>query len=412
VEYYNTVKQDTPTAIKFCQRAISLASETRNTKRHCQATIGLAWSEWYNGNWCAAQKHGCEAQRLAHISGDLFLEAAGLHFEGLCWDALGNYKTSVLLFGQARDLLALCGMSGRDLDHIIMASQAQIYRSKSEYTEAYNMHMQILQEAPMDHNPRAHAFHLLNLAETCLLIGASKDDVQQKIEKAKELFQATKQITQVTMCDTILAKLYLRERDIFKAKTLFETCLTLSSKHPQIKSFCLEHLANMRLWGVPNGITPWTTVFLVHSLKCKEKLGIYKALQFLGDVFLAQDEETAISLYKVALAGFTQMDVHCSRAECMLHLGDISQSHGDWPKAVEYWDRAKPLFEWSSQAKQVEQIDERLARAGKDVLEQHRKNLAHLKMLNAPNDIVKEGEDDLSHIEELEDGLNAVKLPE
>jgi hypothetical protein len=51
----------------------------------------------------------------------------------------------------------------------------------------------------------------------------------------------------------------------------------------------------------------------------KEKLGILKALQFLGDVFLAQGEEyTALNLFTVALEGFTAMDVHRSRAECML----------------------------------------------------------------------------------------------
>jgi hypothetical protein len=69
----------------------------------------------------------------------------------------------------------------------------------------------------------------------------------------------------------------------------------------------------------------WTTVFLVHSLRQKEKVGIHKALQFLGDVFLALgNEHTAIILFTIALDGFTQIDVHRSRAECMLQLGDIS----------------------------------------------------------------------------------------
>jgi hypothetical protein len=127
-------------------------------------------------------------------------------------------------------------------------------------------------------------------------------------------------------------------------------------------------------------------VYFVHSLKFKEKLGIHKALQFLGDIFIAQNkEDTAISLYTVALEGFTQMDIHRSRAECMLRLGDISNGHGDLPKAVEHWEMARPLFKRSSQAKQVQHIDERLASVGEDVLEQHKKNLAHLVNLNAPS---------------------------
>jgi hypothetical protein len=56
-----------------------------------------------------------------------------------------------------------------------------------------------------------------------------------------------------------------------------------------------------------------------------EKLRIYKTLKFLIDLFLYQnDKHTATNLFRVALEGFIQMDVHHSRAECMLRLGDIS----------------------------------------------------------------------------------------
>jgi hypothetical protein len=144
----------------------------------------------------------------------------------------------------------------------------------------------------------------------------------------------------------------------------------------------------------------WTTVFLVHSVKQKEKLGIHKALQFLGDTFLAQNEEhTAISLFTVALDGFTQMDVHCSRAECMLRLGDISKGEGNLLKAVELWETARPLFEQSLQAKRVENIDQRLAGVSEDVLEQHRKNLACLAELNAPSGTV----DEINNLSDIED---------
>jgi hypothetical protein len=79
--------------------------------------------------------------------------------------------------------------------------------------------------------------------------------------------------------------------------------------------------------------------------------------------------------------GFTYMDVHQSRAECMLKLGDISNSHGDPLKAVELWSTAGPLFERSSQTQQVQCIEERLASVGSDVLEHHRK-IAPLVELN------------------------------
>jgi hypothetical protein len=196
----------------------------------------------------------------------------------------------------------------------------------------------------------------------------------------------------------ILADLHLREGEISTSKTLFKTCLR-ACNDSRIKSYCLEQLGNTGRWGASGQMSSWTTVYLAHSFKFKEKLGIHKALQFLGDIFLAQaDEDIAVSLFIVALDGFTYMDVHRSRAECMLQLGDISKEHDGPCKAVEFWDAARPLFEKSSQVKGVELIDERLASVGKDLLEQHRMNLAHLVEINAPTRILEGAEDDLSDI--------------
>jgi hypothetical protein len=142
----------------------------------------------------------------------------------------------------------------------------------------------------------------------------------------------------------------------------------------------------MNRWhNAPNWQPNWPTVFLAHSLKSKQKLGIYQALQFIGDVALVQnDENTAVSLFKTALEGFTYMDIHRSRAECMLRLGDICKQHSDLIKATEHWTAARPLFERSSQGKQVENIDKRLASIGRDILKQHRNNLAWLAIADVP----------------------------
>jgi hypothetical protein len=194
-----------------------------------------------------------------------------------------------------------------------------------------------------------------------------------------------------------LADLYLREGDISIAKELFKTCFRTCTRS-EIKSYCLEQLGNTGRWGPSGQMFSWTIVYLAHSLKFKEKLGVYKALQFLGDRFLAQaDDAMAVSLLSVALEGFTYMDVHHSRAECMLRLGDISKAYGNLLKAVELWDVARPLFERSSQTKQIEASDERIASIGKDVLKQHRMNLARLVEINVPTAIVvEEAEEDLS----------------
>ncbi|KAJ7874606.1 hypothetical protein B0H13DRAFT_2551486 [Mycena leptocephala] len=384
---YCRQKFDTSTAKIFCETSISLALSTQNTKMQSHAMTSLAWINWSHGDYFTAQLHANKAQRLARISADLYREAQAL-------------RISITLCSGARDLLALCGMSSGELDHKIMTSQGEIHKLKSEYVAAHSIHSRILQETSVGQNFHDYGLALLNVAEIDVSIGAPKEDVQSVYKKAREIFSTRNLVKEVVMCDAVLADLHLREGDLLEAKTLFESCLKLYFTRPDIMSYCYERLGDASRWGASNGMFGWTTVFLVHSVRQKEKLGIYKALQFMGDAFFAQDDKhTAITLFAVALDGFTQMDVHRSRAECMLRLGDISKGQGDLLNAVEHWETARPLFEQSSQAKQVENIDQRLAGVSEDVLEQHRKNLAHLAELNAPSGTV----DEISNLSDIED---------
>jgi tetratricopeptide (TPR) repeat protein len=358
------------------------------------------------GDYLPARLHACEAQRLAGISANLYNEAEALYIEAMAWTNLGNPKQSLSLCTRARDLLVLCGMSGGSTDCTIMSQQAGIHLMKSEYHEAHNIRTQVLQECALHWDSYRYGWASLNLAETGMYINAPKHVVQQDIERAKKIFLPLEQIRELTLCDIIIADLYLREGDILAAEALFKQCLR-TCHHAEIKSFCLERLGNASRWGAIGPMSSWATVYLAQSIKFKQKLGINKALQFLGDIFLAQaDEDTAVSLFIIALEGFTYMDVHCSRAECMLRLGDIAKDRNDLHKAVEFWDAARPLFEQSSQAKQVELIDERLTSVGKDLLEQHKMNLAHLAEINAPTGMVDEAEGDLSDNEDLQEDLD------
>jgi hypothetical protein len=201
-----------------------------------------------------------------------------------------------------------------------------------------------------------------------------------------------------------LGGLQLRDKNLSAAHLLFEKCLRLDH-NAELKSLCLEGLGNVSQWGADYSMFQWTTIFLVYSIKHKQHLQVHKAIQFCGDAFLLeQDEDTAITLFTVALEGFTYMDVHCSRAECMLRLGDISNSHGDQLKAVELWTTARPLFERSSQTKQVQWVDERLGCIGNEVLKHHRENMAHLVEFNVPpgNRLIEDEEP----VELIDDSLN------
>jgi tetratricopeptide (TPR) repeat protein len=366
------MKHDIPTAKKLCETAISLAHSTGNTRRHSHGLNTFAWIKFHLGDYSAAQSHAYESQRLARISADNYGEASALSIEAICYGTIGNYKQSISLSNRARDLLGLCGMSGGTLEHHLMNTQAEIHNLKSEYVDARNIYSKTLQQTSGEKASYIYSAALRNVAEIDVSTGAPKEDVQKNCDTARELFRGAGYVREVTTCDMILADLYLREQNLQAAKTLFEQCPKLSLRNSQIMTYCLERLGDASRWGTHDLGSSWTTVFLVHSLRQKEKLGIHKALQFLGDMFLAQDDEhTAISLFTVALEGFTCMDVHRSRAECMLRLGDISKRHGDLLKAVELWETARPLFERSSQAKQIQHIDQRLACVNEDMLGQN-----------------------------------------
>ncbi|KAJ6563268.1 hypothetical protein DFH09DRAFT_1278943 [Mycena vulgaris] len=368
---------------KYYQTGLSLAISTGNTKRQCQSSGGLAYLQWQMGDPAAGQMYASEAQRLAKISGDLYIEADALQIEAHCWHALGNYKCAASLCNRARDLLAHCGMSA--------GTQAEIYKLKSEYVEARDIHRQILHGAPVEPGAYLHAFTLLNIAEVEVFLNVSMEDVERKINTAKSIFNSLGYVVYAMACDAVMGALHLRERNQPSAKQLFHKCLSLFwGNRAEMVNFCLERLGDGSLWDSTDWPSSWTVVYLVHASKSQQKLDVHKALQFLGDIFCTEgDQDTAVSLLTVALEGFTQMDIHHSRAECMLQLGYISRENGDVLKATEYWRSARSLFERSSQVKKVALIDEEFLSIAGDVLEEHTRSLTLLSEIHTPNAALK-----------------------
>ncbi|KAJ7620734.1 hypothetical protein DFH06DRAFT_64116 [Mycena polygramma] len=402
---YGSQKSDHSTALNFGKSALSLATSTGNTKGQGQALYIMAWINWFLGYYSVAQAYAKESQDISRISGHFYGEAQGLDIEAICWYSLGDYSQSLLLCNQARDLLVACGMSHSQMNYKIMNTQAEVHRLKSEYTEAQHIRNQVFQETIIQH-PLSHGYASLNIAEIQVSIGVPKDAVQHNIDSARKLFSTMGFERWEVACDAVLADLALRDGNLLAANSVLSQCLNWSwGKSAELTSYCLERLGDVSRWEPSTETSNWA-VLLAHSLKRKENLLIHKALLFLGQIFHRQaDEDTAMSLFNVALEGFTYMDVHRSQAECMLHLGDIYKGRGDLLKAVELWDTARPLFQRSSQSKQVKKIDERLASIGNDLLEQHRKSLALLAELDVPSGSIEEAEDELSDTEDMPEEL-------
>jgi tetratricopeptide (TPR) repeat protein len=379
--HLNNYQRDASGAMKFLEKALALAKSYGDVNTECSVLVTIAQMELNAGHYMIAQSYACKGQHLANLPGDLYLGARALWIFGMCSGYFGNFPASTVHFQRAREFLGICGMSGSDLDYRITTSQAAVHLQKCEFAEARSIYTQIVKNTSIDHHFEGHAYALLNIAIIDVMIGATEQEVHQNLQTARLVFEKNKLPTEIICCDMILADFQFRERNNLAASTLFQKCLHLSwGKHNETVSYCLERLANVNRW---NGREihqkyKWPVVYLAFAQKSKEKLALQKALLFLGDVCVSdQNEDTAHTLFTVALEGFTNMDVHCGRAQCMQSLGDLANKRGDFAKASELWKAARPLFERSLQAKDVAQIDARLANA-------YQKALSYLTTLHTP----------------------------
>ncbi|KAJ7018861.1 hypothetical protein C8F04DRAFT_1015870 [Mycena alexandri] len=181
--YYQYHDDDRATALQFYGDALSLAISSGNTKRHADALDSRANIEWQNGDYIAGQKYAFESQRLATTLVDMFREARGLRSQAICWNTLGNYKEGISACARARELLALSGLGGSEINCAIMNCQGEVHRAKTEYQEARDINDQILQMVSLEQEPYDHAVALFNVTEVYIRMGASRGQVERSIER-------------------------------------------------------------------------------------------------------------------------------------------------------------------------------------------------------------------------------------
>ncbi|KAJ7741658.1 hypothetical protein B0H16DRAFT_1564798 [Mycena metata] len=360
--YYLEHKNDMPTATDLCESGLALAISAGNVRRQCDALDRFSWIQWYKGNHHAARQYAFEAQRLARTSGAAAQEAQALRMEAMCLTVLGDYQQALVLCARAQGLVPLCGIVGGDLDHCIRSSEAEIHKFKSEYIQAQTIQKQILEDASLQREPYMHTIALLNMTEINLFI-TSPDVVRKNLKVARALITTTSALRLMNWCDVIEADLLLSEGVTVAAKSIFIKCFLESlGTESELSLWCLERLGNVNRWAFDHSGTPiWPVLLLTYAVKYRDRLRINQALQFLGDVFLSyNDASTALTLFTVALEEFTYMDVHRSRGECMVRLGDIEKARGNSLKARTLWEPARALFEHSSQLKQIQEVEGRL----------------------------------------------------
>jgi hypothetical protein len=163
---------------------------------------------------------------------------------------------------------------------------------------------------------------------------------------------------------------------------------SLQGNDGELVPLCLVRLADSaRPLHGDEEVARWAVVFFAFAMHpmSRNMLVIHQALRSLGDVLARQGmEDAALNIFVIALEGFTRMDVHQSRAECMQTMGDIYIRRGELFKACTFWMDARPLFERSLQTKGVVEIDRRLI----EVEQYHEAGVSEqLSKLNVPTEL-------------------------
>ncbi|KAJ7486552.1 hypothetical protein FB451DRAFT_1534404, partial [Mycena latifolia] len=390
--YYFLAEGRLSMALKYLRKALHSAKSHADLRQQSFVLIYLGQVQWAIGDHLVAQRHAQASHQLAEESGDLHSQATALSLSASCYTAIGDFRNSILLFERAMKLMELCGTTTGVTYVTVWQSLADTRSQKSEYAEAHNIHIQIAQDT-VTQDPWNYAWALLNIAQLDIMMGACEQDVLHNLDKAKALFDAHGHVhynvaSAKIYCDIEIGKLHLREGETPTAKEILQNCINSTWGHDaQGVLSCMKSLANITHWPESEfgWASNWAVVYLGYAKKLEENVALHEALQFLGDVFQAEgDTATSTALYTVALAGFTRMDIHRSRAECMLRLGDLTKGQGNVSKAIELWKTSRPLFERSSQGKQVTQINKRLTSITNGMLEGTTDSLMHLGQLNAP----------------------------
>ncbi|KAJ7199198.1 hypothetical protein GGX14DRAFT_468258 [Mycena pura] len=352
--YYLYQMNDVKKAVEYYETALSSSRSIGDINRQCTTLLQMAFLKMQTGNYMEARAYSEEIQHLAKLSGNLFLEARALQTRSTAVTALGKYKEGLDLLCAAKELLRLCGLSQGSTFQGFMHNEATCHQAKTEYAEALGIHQEMARKLSPAQDPQLHAYALLNIAQIEVTIGTPECEVRQKLAKVAMVFGAINYPIGIVCCDTVEAGLELRSGNFVEARKLFQKCLNRTwGQYSEVVTYCLES------WSSTGAV-----VLLAHALKTSDRPAIHKALRYIGDIFLKQgDEETCRSLVTAALIGFTEMDIHQSRAECMLRLGNILTRKGDVEQAVHLWRKAQPLFSRSLQVEQVAYIDALIASA-------------------------------------------------
>ncbi|KAJ7210156.1 hypothetical protein GGX14DRAFT_626548 [Mycena pura] len=341
--YYLHSQNNHETALQYHEKALAMAETLPHPTTVLWAAFSAISRLLYNkGNFADGRAHAQKAQQIVTILGDELGQAEVFRQEAICCMGLGFFDEAAHLCRRVRDFTCMWGLQGSNADIHNQFLEAEIYLLKTEYPVACSIYTQIVRGTPPGYF-RANA--LLNIAIIDIVMGAPSAVVHSNLDAARAprlTFMETSHI------DSVDAVLTLREEGPVAARAKLETLFRkLKMCDSQSATFCLERLADLdhHMYDCQTTLT-WVAVYLGSALRSKDKLSTVKAVKCLGQIAAAEGETaTAMSLFQVALDGFTFMDVHQWRADCMMRMSKIHLACGEVLQAKELFGAALPLFD-------------------------------------------------------------------
>jgi tetratricopeptide (TPR) repeat protein len=394
--YFWGAKLDSVEDLKYYQRAYSLAESVGYpTPVGFRCLASICGNLINTGEPLNALTYAKEAYRYAGHIGNMYGQAWSLWLQGMCHIHLASYWHAQHLLQTSGHILAALGQQYSSLDISIIGQKAEIHLMKSEYLQSHNLQVTIVSSCQPT---SSHAILAnLNIVFIDIATGADSKIIHQNLDMAQSHLKALCGYIGRRTClfhGFVTAQLCLRDGALGTANAIFEKCLasSLDIVSTELALLCLERLGDLST--AMNDIQTtlqWAGIFLGLALKCKYKHQTMHAFRCLGQIFSAEgDVETALSLFNVALDGFTFMDVHRWRADCMVCIADIVNNHGEVMKAVNLWKAARPLFEQSSQMQDITRIDAKLAEIDSAILAKYEEQLQYLSELPVPVSALEE----------------------
>ncbi|KAJ7800145.1 hypothetical protein B0H14DRAFT_2900838 [Mycena olivaceomarginata] len=382
-QYYAEKLRDHKKAQNLYHRALASASQCNSHMLQVRGLNGLALIECIRGTWSEGLQFSHQAHRISVAAGDIGGELTSFQCQARCYLAFGDFKHGLDITKEWKALILRAGIQGGVPEFTLMNMEAEIHQLRTDYASAKKIQDVILSHTSPVLSPFYYALALVNIVALDLATGGCTDIISGNLQVAIDTFRRIQFPSGNLVCEVYTADLNLRKGDIRGARDQYIcTFNKVYASDIQIAGYCLVRLADSnRPVHATSEIAVWAVIFLAFTMYRSRggMLLVHQALRCLGDVIAQQGMNyEALSILTVALEGFTWMDVHQSRAECMQTIGDVHFQHGHIAKAFTFWTEARPLFEQSSQAKRVSEINLRLAK----LAQQHEASLEQLSKLS------------------------------